>query len=154
MDDEFKIYIEQLREGSERKFEESLDPVFLDIHERDLVFNKPIGVEGVAYLAEDELVIHWDIETEARIPCRICNELAAVPIQINNFYHSEPLSEIKTGVYNSKELLRETVLLEVPTYAECHEGRCPKRKEVDKYLKESSDQEEGYRPFADLDWKE
>lgn len=154
MDDALKIYIEQLREGRERKFEESLDPAFLDIREKELSFNKPVGVEGTAYLAEDELVIRWDIEAEARIPCRICNEWVAVPIRIDNFYHSEPLSEIKTGIYNSKELLRETVLLEVPTFAECHQGRCPKRKEVDKYLKESLDQEEGYRPFADLDWKE
>ena len=58
--------------------------------------------------------------------------------------------------YNFKNLLRETILLEVPSFAECEGGSCPKRKEYNKYLKESSNEQsedEGYQPFADLDWK-
>jgi cytochrome oxidase Cu insertion factor (SCO1/SenC/PrrC family) len=80
-----------------------------------------------------------------------------INIEIDNFYHSEPLSEIKGAIYNFKDLLRETILLEVPSFAEC-EGNCPRRQEVSKYLKEPSDDqqdsEDGYQPFADLDWKE
>lgn len=156
MDDFFKIYIEQLRDGHEEKIDETLDPDFLDIEDPDLAFKGPVEIEGKAYLAENELVIHWDIKTEALIPCSICNEYVQVPIQIDNFYYSEPISEIKTGIYNFKSLLRETILLEAPPFAECNEGNCPKRKEYYKYFKEPinppSDQE-GYHPFNDLDWK-
>jgi uncharacterized metal-binding protein YceD (DUF177 family) len=155
MDDVFKIYIEQLREGHEEKIHEKLDPSFLDIQEPDLVFDAPVELEGVAYLAEHELVLHWDIRTEAIIPCSICNEPVKVPIHIQNFYYSEPIKEIKSGVYNFKDLLRETILLEVPAFAEC-DGGCPRRQEYQKYIKEPSNQasdDEGYQPFADLDWK-
>src|SRR5262249_1756536 len=152
-DDVFKIYIEQLRDGHEEKIHEQLDPRFLDVQEPDLLFDKPVELEGVAYLAEHELVFHWDIWTEVLIPCSICNEPVRVPIHIQNFYYSEPISEIKSGVYNFKNLLRETILLEVPTFTECNQGHCPKREEYRKYLKESSNRpsdEEGYHPFADL----
>lgn len=156
MDDVFKIYVEQLREGHEEKIVEKLDPDFLDIHEPDLAFHQPVELEGVAYLAERELVLQWNVKTEAEISCSICNEPVKVPIQIRNFYYSEPLTEIKSGIYNYKNLLRETILLEVPSFAECCEGNCPKRQEYRQFIKESSDrpyQEEGYQPFSGLDWK-
>jgi uncharacterized metal-binding protein YceD (DUF177 family) len=157
MDDVFKIYIEQLRKGHEEEIHEELDPSFLGIHEPDLAFDKPVELEGVAYLAEHELVLHWDIRAEAIIPCSICNEPVKVPLHIQNFYYSEPIRDIKTGVYNFKDLLRETILLEVPAFTECHAGHCPKRQEYQTYLKEESSDhssdEEGYQPFADLDWK-
>lgn len=157
MDDLFKIFVEQLREGHEEKIEEKYDPGFLEIDEPDLVFDTPVELEGVVYLADRELIFHWNIKTEALISCSICNELVRVPIEIRNFYSSEPLTEIKSGIYNFKNLLRETILLEVPPFAECNGGKCLKRKEYDKYLKEpsnNSDDEEGYQPFADLDWKQ
>jgi uncharacterized metal-binding protein YceD (DUF177 family) len=157
MDDVFKIYFEQLRDGHEEKIHEKLDPGFLEIQEPDLAFDKPVQLDGVAYLAEHELVLHWDIETEVLLPCLICNESVRIPISIKNFYFSEPIEEIKTGIFNFKNLLRETILVEVPLFAECNEGKCPKRQEYNKYFKESSslssDEGEGYQPFADLDWK-
>ncbi len=157
MEDEFKIYIEQLRDGHDKHIDECLSPDFLEINESDLAFEKPIELKGSAYLAEDELIINWNIRTEAFVSCLICNEKVPVEIVIHNFYHSEPLENIKTGIYNFKELLRETILLEVPSFAECNEGKCPRRQEVAKYLKdpveEESNDEEGYHPFADLDWK-
>ncbi len=155
MDDIFKIYIEQLREGHEEKIHEKLDSSFLDIQESELAFDKWVDLKGVAYLAEHELVLHWDIRTEAFVPCSICNETVRVPIHIQNFYYSEPLSEIKSGIYHFKNLLRETILLEVPPFNECNGGNCPKRQEYKQFLKEPSSpsDEEGYQPFADLDWK-
>lgn len=156
MDDVFKIYVEQLRQGSEEEIHEALEPGFLEIYEIDLAFDKPVILEGIAYLAEHELVLRWDIQTEAILPCSICNEAVRIPIHVNHFYYSEPLSKIKSGVYNFKDLLRETILLEVPTFAECNGRNCPRRQEYRKYLKERSDEpsrEEGDSPFADLDWK-
>jgi uncharacterized metal-binding protein YceD (DUF177 family) len=159
MDDVFNIYIEQLREGREERFQLNLSPSFIDIQEDTLRFDKPVKLEGSAYLAEQELILHWDVQTEALIHCSICNEPVAVSLHIPNFYYSEPVSEIKTGIYNFKDLLRETILLETPSFAECCNGNCPKRVEYQKYLKETSDhppEDEGYQPFAGLEegiWK-
>lgn len=156
MEDEFKIYIDQLRNGRERPLNERLNPAFLEIQEEALAFPNDILVEGTAYLAENELVIHWTITTEARVACLICNQMVPVEVHIANNYQSVALSDIKGGIFNFKELLREVILLEVPLYVEC-EGRCPKRQEYNKYLKVSSTEQikekDGYQPFADLDWK-
>ncbi len=157
MEDEFKIYIEQLREGHDKQIDECLSPDFLEVNEPDLTFHQPVELKGSAYLAENELILNWNIRTEALIPCSICNDKVPVEIEIRNFYHSEPTEDIKTGIYNYKQLLRDTILLEVPSFAECNEGKCPHRQEVARYLKEhaeeESNDEEGYHPFADLDWK-
>ena len=110
----FKIYADQLREGHEEKIHEKLPPDFMEIQEEGLVFDKPVELDGVAYLADRELVLHWEIKTEAVLLCSICNGPVRVPLHIMNFYYSESLAEIKTGVYNFKDLLRETILLEFP----------------------------------------
>ena len=157
MEDEFKIFVDQLRDGHEKLIQESLSPKFMDVRENDLEFKKNIELNGTAYTADSELILNWNIEAEALVACAICNEKVPVAIQIDNFYHTEPLAEIKGAVFNFKDLLREIILLEVPAFAECNQGKCPKRQEVSKFIKEptqdQTDEEDGYHPFADLDWK-
>lgn len=157
MDDSFKIYVEQLREGQEKVIEESLSSAFLDIHERDLAFTDKVVVEGKTYVADQELVLNLAIDAEALLPCSICNDTVHVPIHIDNFYYAEPLADIKTGIYNFKDVLRETILLETPLFAKCNNENCLRQQEFTKYLKPAtdtkSDEDEGYQPFADLDWK-
>lgn len=153
MDDAFKIFVEQLREGNVEKIEEQLSPDFLDIHEEALIFDKPISIKGEAYLAENELVLRLDISTSARLPCSICNEPVELPIQLKGFYHSEPLDAVKSGIFNMKDTLREGILLETPKFAECRQGSCPKRKDLEKYFKKTpvkGQEDDGYRPFSDL----
>lgn len=156
MDDSFKVYVEQLRDGQEQKIHEVYSPEFLEVSDNDLSFEKDVRLDGIAYTADDELVLNWEVRAHALLPCRICNEKVSVEIHLKNFYHCEPTSDIKTGIFNFKELLRETILLEVPPFAECNEGDCPQRKEVSKYLKqeeEKTDEGDYYHPFADLDLK-
>ena len=69
---------------------------------------------------------------------------------------SGPCSAFSSGIFSFKDLLRETILLETPLVAEC-EGKCPKRLDYQQFLKNPSEQEtqeEGFRPFVDLDWKQ
>jgi uncharacterized metal-binding protein YceD (DUF177 family) len=154
--DRFRIYVEQLREGHTELISESFLPDFLEILERDMAFCDPVLIKGEAYLADEMLILHFDIKTSAIIPCSICNEPVKVETHIQEFYHAVPLHEIKTGIYNFKEILRETILLDTPLLAECDQGKCPKRQELQKYFKKSStgNEEEGYQPFAHLDNKE
>lgn len=156
MDPRFKIYVEQLRDGHVEKLAENFAPKFLDVSENDLAFVDPVEIRGEAYLADDMLVLHVDVHTFCKIPCRICNEPVNTEIAIKGFYHAMPLEEIKTGVFDFQDILRETILLEVPSLVECHEGTCPQRRGMAKYFKKESPPgekgvEEGYQPFADLD---
>lgn len=153
MDERFKIYVEQLRDGQVEKIAEVLEPSFLEVHESELSFVDPIDLQGEAYLADDELILHLNVSTFALMPCKICNDMVKAPIEIDNSYHAIPLGEVKGGIFNLAPLLREQILLELPLLVECHEGHCPKRQAMQKYFKKDSGDagEDGYQPFADLD---
>lgn len=153
MDDTFKIFVDQLRDGHELKIQEQCSPAFLNVRESELIFEKDISVIGRAYLASDELVIQLQVDAQALIPCLICNEWVEVDIKLEDFYAAKPLAEIKGAIFDFSEILREEILLEVPQFTECDNGHCPKRTEIQKYLKQlddDQDEEEGYHPFAQL----
>lgn len=158
MDDRFRIFVEQLRDGETESIHESFSPDFLEIREKELQFIDPINIQGKAYLAEDSLVMHLDVDTACILPCSICNAPVKTPLEIKGFYHVVPLNEVKGGVFNFKNILRETILLETPHFAECNEGNCQQRKQIEKYLKKDNGNldpdQEGYHPFADLNFNE
>ncbi len=152
IDERFRIYIDRLKDQHTEVLELSLPPDFLEINEADLRFNQPVSVKGKAYLAYQDLIVDLNIRAVAEIPCAICNEPTEIPIELDHLMLVEALSEIPTGVFDIRSSLREAILLEVPLTAECA-GGCPKRPEVEKFLKnESADQsEEGeYHPFEGL----
>lgn len=151
--DFFKIYIDQLRFGKVAELESEIPPDFLELEADDeLVCKKPVHIKGEAYVANQELVLHFELETEGELPCTICNLPVHVEFANRNFYHVIPLDEIKSSVFDFKELAREALLLEAPHFVECQGGKCPQRDELEKYFKKpSSDQGETYRPFADLE---
>lgn len=157
MDERFKIYIDQLRNGEVERLKEEFSPEFLDVNERDLKFVDPVKVKGETYIAEEMLILHLDIATIGIIPCAICNEPVKVPIEIKGFYHAEPLKDVKSGIFYFQGVLREAILLNIPYLAECAQGKCPQRASLQKYLKQEDiskakkSDDEGYRPFADLD---
>ncbi|HRD55973.1 MAG TPA: hypothetical protein PLC42_06210 [Parachlamydiaceae bacterium] len=162
MNDAFKIFADQLRDGHEEEIHENFPPDFIGVKEKDLSFNESVKVDGKAYLAEDSLVLNFDIKAFAMIPCAVCNSLVRTEIAIHNFYHAEPLSEIKSGIFHLQEILREVILLETPQFAECNQGKCSEREKISKYLKtpiegeipgKSALMDDGYRPFSDLELK-
>lgn len=153
MDVDFKIFIDQLRNGQTKILEGTFSPEFLQVDEKELKFEKPVIVKGETYLAEDHLVLHLEAETEAFLPCSICNQWVPVEIKLRNVYLTVPKQDIRGAVFDFRELLREEILLEVPPFVEC-QGACPQRKVLQKYLKQNAadeDEKEGHhRPFANL----
>ncbi len=147
----FHIYVDRLYDGHTEELDEKIDPDFLQVKDNDLAFNDPLYLKGEAYIADDDLVLHLSVSTYASIPCSICNEPVKVEINELDFYHVEPVKEIKSGVFNFKELLREVILLDVPAFAECDEGNCPRRKDIEKYLKAEGEGDDQYHPFANLE---
>ncbi len=154
IDPYLKIYVEQLRGGKNWPLHLDLEPDFLDICEKELTFVDPIRLDGQAYLAHEELVVQVSIKTKAQVPCRICNEPFKVNIVVDKLMHLEPIAGLKRGFFDISGILREAILLEVPSIAECHSGHCPARRDVERYLSKPSqgndDEIEGYHPFRDL----
>lgn len=151
----FNIYIERLRGGNTDEINEHFSSDFLDVTDEDLKFTDEVSVEGEAYLAEDELILHFEIAAQGLIPCTICNEPVKVEINLHNFYHAIPIAEIKNGVYNFKDTVREAILLETPPFAECDNGNCRARTEIQKYMakpqkEDEKDSGDTYHPFANL----
>lgn len=151
MDQKFKIYIDRLKNGHTEKIQEELDPAFLGIIEEELSFPTSVKVSGDAYLTDDHLILHLKAQTEAKIPCAICNDFFFYPIDID-FYHTTPLEEIINPIFDYGEALRDSILLQVPAYAECHQGSCPERNSLNKFLKTKVATEETQVnfPFSDL----
>lgn len=152
LEEEFRIYVERLRHDKREQIQLEVAPGFLEVNDQFLSFTESVVVKGEAYLANDALVIHLEITAQAVVPCTICNAPVQIEVQIPDFYHVEPLEDIKTGFFDFKQVVREAILLEAPTFAECNNGSCSKRKEMAKYLAHEKKDEEpnGYHPFANL----
>lgn len=155
--DQFRIYVEQLRDGHVERLKEDLPPDFIEVNEEELRFVDPVHLSGQAYLADDDLVMKFHVETFATIPCVICNEPTKYKVVVSEDYQMMPLDEVKGGIYDFKDLLREAIILETPRTIECHEGKCPHRTQVKKYLKQEKegggdgDDDGSYHPFENLD---
>lgn len=149
---ELKIYTDRLKDEQAEKFAGQVSADFLEIQEEDLTFSSPVSIRGEAYLASDHLIVRFHIETTATLPCSICNSTVEVPICLPDFMHTEPVSEIKSCVFDLVPLLREDILLQVPQFTECNGGHCPERDTMKKFTKApSSEKEDAYFPFANLD---
>lgn len=150
-----QIFVDRLKDGRQEKIRATLSPEVINVHETELDFKKDVEVDGEAYLAQNELVIRFQVKTVCEKPCNICNEMVVVPLHVQNAYHAVPLEEIKGAVFDLSDQLRETILLEIPAFAECCDGKCPHRAQMGPFLKNKSaktDQtaDEGYNPFARL----
>lgn len=129
--DLFKIYIHRLNNGQIHKHEENCSPDFLDVSENFLKFEENIHITGSSYLADDHLITQLTIHTAATIPCSICNEAVRIPIGIKDLYLSMPIVDIKGAIYDLTDEIRESILLQVPQFAECGPGCCPQRAHVE-----------------------
>ena len=150
MSESFTIWVDRLVEGRVEKIAGSFDSKFLGVEEKELQFPLPVSVDGDAYLAEDHLVIRLKAKTRAKMPCAICNTMIDVELKVN-FYHTEPIKEIKGAQFDWSEPLRETLLLELPRSTEC-DGKCPGRVSIAPYLSaQATVEEKKHFPFAGLE---
>ena len=154
MDERFTVYIDRLKGGKNEEIDLILPPHFMEIEEEDLMFEESIQVKGKAYLAEDHLIMHLDIETQAMMPCARCNQPSAVPLFIEGFYHTVPLEDIKEGIYHFGPMVREAILLELPSFHSCSDEECLGSELVKKYFKQekqSGGSPNTYHPFENLE---
>ncbi|MGC1878166.1 MAG: hypothetical protein WA347_02500 [Rhabdochlamydiaceae bacterium] len=148
-----KIYIDRLKGTQTLKIEETLSPDFLEVDEEDLLFDEAILIKGEAYVADEHLVIHLNIETTACLPCSICNHPIQVPVALKNIYLTKTLTEIAGAIYDITDEVRESILIQTPLFAECNGGKCPEREHLKQFLKpeQTTGDDIVHFPFADLD---
>ncbi|MFZ0566060.1 MAG: hypothetical protein WAM28_07740 [Chlamydiales bacterium] len=148
MSDILDIYVHHLSEGHQEKIEKMLPPDYLGIHEAEAAIRAPVTVIGEMELTDGILILKLAVQTEAIMPCIICNREVQVSISVPTFCHTEEIRNIKKGIFNYKEILREEILLALPSTAECNEGQCPGRAAIAKYF--SNNQKKDSHPFEDL----
>lgn len=144
----FAIFIDRLRGGQTYKIELKVEPAFLGPDEPELKFDTPVQIKGEAYLTDDHLILHCKAHTAVRMPCAVCNEMIEVKLEAKEVYHTEPIGEIKSAVFDFSEVLREALLIELPRTAECNLGKCKERGLMTPYMKA---QERTHCPFANME---
>ncbi len=144
----FKILIDRLKGGSSYKIDLKADPEFLGPDEPELIFDAPVIVKGEAYLTDEHLIIHLKAATQAKMPCAICNQMIEIDLQVDNFYHAEPTSEIKGAIFDFSEALRASLLIELPRTVECNGGKCHERASMAPFIQPK---ERTHFPFANMD---
>jgi hypothetical protein len=150
MDPLFNIYTDQLRSEQIMHINMFASPDFLDMAENEPIFTAPIFFKGQAYIANNYLIISLLIETKGQMPCSICNTMTPLPITIKNFIHTESLEQLTSSVFNYSTVAREEIILALPQFIECHNGKCPDRAHIAKYIKEKKSIPPHNFPFTDL----
>jgi len=152
MHNQLIIYTEQLRDGHKEAVNLSLDPSFLDIHEKEISCDTPIHVEGEVYATEDHLVFHLACSTSIKLPCAICNQTVSLPLNVSKIYHTILLAESPSAIFDYSSLVREEIVLKIPPFAECSNGQCPERASLSGFLKSSQTESQSptYFPFSNL----
>ena len=145
----FKILIDHLKGGQTQKIDLREDPKFLGPDEPDLKFHKAVIARGETYLTGEHLIIHLQTATAIKMPCAVCNVMVEIELRVDHFYHAQPIEEIRSGVFDFSDPLREALLIELPKTAECNGGKCPERSSITPFI--GSSKKETYCPFADMD---
>lgn len=132
--DHLKIFVHRLREGKVEHIDETFGPELMDLSEKELLFKDPVQVAGHASVVDGEFCLSLKVVTRAYMPCRVCSEWVSVVLQTPELIHTQPLTELRSGVFHMQGMIREGVLLELPYCVECGSGICPERKEINRYL--------------------
>ena len=133
----FSLNIHSLSENDPIQIDDKFDPSFLDLDEKEIKFKDPVEIKGKIYLASDDLIIDVSIKTYVTMPCSICNEQIKYLLVNKNYIHTQQLKTIKDAVYDYTEIIRQAVILELPTKVECN-NNCPERENIAPYLKKKN----------------
>ena len=158
MKDELVVYVDRLVGGKVEDVSCTIDPSFIDVQENDCQFLNPVAINGSFYLTNDHLIGNLKVKTFLTMPCSICDEKFPFPISIEDYYITEPLENIPSGLYYPHDGIREAILLEAPGFCECNNGNCPNRLAIANYmrpnkeeLKDQKKDAQSYLPFKDLE---
>ncbi|OGN59677.1 MAG: hypothetical protein A3F40_01105 [Chlamydiae bacterium RIFCSPHIGHO2_12_FULL_27_8] len=143
----FKIYIDQIHDGKTLSFDKYLSKEDFEIEdEENLIFEKPFHLKLKAYLADDLIIINYDVNFYVKIHCSICNELTEIEHDLKNQYFTKEVSSISL-CFNPLEEIKSSCLIEIPPYVEC-KNNCPSREDIKKYFKKEDNK---HFPFSKIE---
>jgi len=143
------LYIDRLKGGKSEKIEGVFTPKELDLLDDSIRFISDIQLQGEGYVTDEDLIFHFSAQAEVELPCLICNDPVKTKIALNGIYKTFEKDEIKGGICDIVPAVREEILLAIPEFVECGEGKCPSRNELKQYLK-AEGEGDVYRPFSGL----
>jgi uncharacterized metal-binding protein YceD (DUF177 family) len=138
MEDMLCIYVDRLRHGARENIHDLLPPKMMEVEGDDIVCEEPIEVDIEAYSADGGIVLNVTAKTKIGMPCSVCNTTVPYDIHVRDYYHVLENHELKKAVFNAMPIVREAVLLELPSAVECNDGSCPERENMKKYLKKDN----------------
>ena len=140
------VNTERLKRGEVAHFDETLEPRDIwTAEEGDPRLPSPIGIKGKVYCSGEFVVGELSVETIAWLVCSICEEDFAYGLS-GQVTLAEPLPD-HSGIFDLAPIVAGLLLTDLPEYAECSDGKCPKRKEVEKFMGKGHN---GWNPFDDF----
>jgi hypothetical protein len=146
MDFKLEIFIERLKNEETQIIQEEIPSYLLSLKDQEVSFSETVSLKGKTYLASDHLILELSVKAVAFLPCIICNEQTPFEIFLPSLHHAQELSEIPSGIFHYQELIRESLLLQLPAFLECHNNQCPEREVIKKFFKK----EQFSKGFQDL----
>ncbi len=150
METPLKIFTKQFRDGKRQTLDYVLPADFLDIREEGISFHSPLHLKGGVYATDDHLILQLSAETEVEMPCSVCNEKTFVPLKTEEIFHTIPFDEMESTTFDFTDLVREEIIILIPQFVECNQGKCPSRTDISKFIKAKAATSHDHFPFADL----
>lgn len=156
MDEQFKVYVDRLKDDKPESWDLEVSPDFLSFSEKEMSFDSPVYVHGMAQVTDDELLVQLQLATKVTMPCSICNQKFEYQFQAEPVVHCVPVKEVKGAVFDWGPIAREAILLDLPHFAKCGGEHCHNQGEMERYMKagqagDASDKDGNYQPFANLE---
>jgi len=145
-----KIHTEHFRDGNREEFQYVLPADFLDFREEVISFHSPIHLQGEVYATDEHLILQLEAHTEIEMPCSVCNEKTFVTLKTEEIYHTIPFDEMEATIFDFTDIVREEIVILIPQFIECNQGKCPTRTDIAKFMKSKAVNTQNHFPFADL----
>lgn len=137
--DGFKFYVYRLKLPGEKEIASfSLEPEkFRDKGEEE-IFPSVVKVEGSLERIDYE---HWmlilNMSTHMGARCCVCDKKFLRFVELFDIHHPLHRDDVKSGIFDCRELIRQEFLLESDCFWECAETGCSEKEEVVRFLKKN-----------------
>ncbi|WP_213318120.1 hypothetical protein [Chlamydiifrater volucris] len=150
--DDLKIYVYRLKNiGDREALQYTVAPGVFSEKGLEKVFSCPIQVSGhVERVDEEQLVLSLSIQTEVGASCPFCDKAFSRTVAIDSICHLIEKDQLRDGVFDCSDLIRQEILLESEGLYECESGGCPDKAGIENFLQKKEKKFEGNNPFENL----
>ncbi|WP_213357477.1 hypothetical protein [Chlamydiifrater phoenicopteri] len=150
--DDLKIYVYRLKNiGDRETLQYTVAPETFAEKGLEQVFSCPVQVSGHVERVDDEqLILSLSLQTEVGVSCPFCDKAFLRPVAIESICHLIEREQLRDGVFDCSDLIRQEILLESEGLYECEPEGCPSKAGVESYLQRKEEKFGGNNPFENL----